>query len=247
MSLLPQPSTAALPFPSERQLRGMVRPEQVLDWALDAYPRTVLATSLGPQTLVVIDLLHRMHRDAASHPPILFVNTGLHFAETLQLLDQVEQRYGVEIVHVKPRLSLSEQARNHGPQLWRREPNRCCSLRKVTPLRQVLADQDAWITGLRRDQSSTRAQTQPIEWDDANGLVKINPLFNWTREQVFEHLDTHRLPYNSLLTAGYRSVGCSPCTSPVDDSVDERAGRWSDSGKTECGIHVLFSTDSTQD
>src|SRR5690606_25500277 len=143
-------------------------PEAVLAWAADTFgDRVALATSLGPQTLVILDLLHQIGRAI----PVFFLDTGLLFEETYALRQQIEERYGIEVRPVRPMRTVAEQACDEGPELWRRGPDRCCALRKVAPLRDALVDLDAWVTGLRRDQSHTRAETRTIAWDPTNGRV----------------------------------------------------------------------------
>ncbi len=217
--------------------------EEVLGWATDTFgERVALATSLGPQSLVILDLLHRMGRPI----PVFFLDTGLLFDETYALRVTIEDRYGVTVQPVTPRRSVAEQARDEGPTLWARDPDRCCALRKVAPLRDALVDLDAWITGLRRDQSASRAATRAIAWDGATDRVKVSPLATWSRDAVLAYLRDRDVPFNPLLDRGYRSVGCWPCTRAVPDG-DERAGRWAGTEKTECGIHHLFTTQEPSD
>jgi phosphoadenosine phosphosulfate reductase len=187
--------------------------------------------------LVVLDIAQRAGLDL----PVVLLDTGLLFPETLALKQQIEARYGIEIRSVKPRWSLRQQAVREGETLWKRAPDRCCELRKVRPLQRVLEELDGWVTGLRRDQSSTRRDVQTVSWDEGYGRVKVNPLAWWSRARVFAYLHAHQVPYNPLLDQGYPSVGCTPCTRPltVDDlEGDERAGRWAGTGKTECGLHL---------
>ena len=220
-------SNAVLP----RHLR---EPAEVLDWAQRCFPRgLVLASALGPQSIVALDLALRQ----GLRPEVVLLDTGLLFDETVQLADRLEQRLGIEIERVKPPMSLEEQARQYGDALWERDPGKCCELRKVGPLAQRLSRASAWITGLRRSGSLTRAEVESVEWDSVHGLVKINPLAWWPRARVFQHLHERKLPYNPLLDEGYASVGCRPCTSMVRPGEDERAGRWRGRAKTECGIH----------
>lgn len=226
-------------------LARLTDPEDVLLSVCDLFgDRIALATSLGPQTLVILDMLHRLGRSV----PVFFLDTDLLFPETYALRIRLQQRYGLDVRPVRPARSLAEQARDEGPALWERDPDRCCALRKVDPLRGALAGLDAWITGLRRDQGPTRASVQTVAWDEAHGLVKVAPLAHWTRDDVDRYLAAHDVPYNPLLDQGYRSVGCAPCTRavrPGDDPGDERAGRWSASGKTECGIHLAPASPSS--
>ena len=169
--------------------------------------------------------------------PTFLLDTGLLFADTYALKRRVEQRYGVAIRSVRPRLDLADQAAAHGPRLWQRNPDHCCYLRKVAPLKEALAGVDAWITGIRADQSAARADARAVEWDDQFGLLKINPLAAWSRDDVDRYVQAHDVPINPLLLQGYPSVGCEPCTSQPR-AGDERAGRWAGLEKTECGIHL---------
>ncbi len=209
-------------------------PLEILCWAGRGFPRgLVLASALGPQSIVAVDLALKAGLDVE----VILVDTGLLFDETLELATRLEQRLGVRIERLQPSQSLQAQAKAFGEELWETNPQKCCELRKVKPLANRLSQASAWITGLRRSGSLLRADVESVEWDAAHGLVKINPLAWWSRAAVFEHLHNHDLPYNPLLDDGYASVGCRPCTSRVRAGEDERAGRWRGRGKTECGIH----------
>ncbi len=216
-------------------LSRMHDPRDVLDAALDVFDRPVLATSLGPQSIVILDLLHALGRvDAVD---VVWLDTGLMPPETEALHDALQQRFGIVIARQRPAHTVLEQEAREGPALWTRDPDRCCALRKVAPMQGVLRDRAAWITGLRRDQSPARAHTETVGWDRRNGLVRIAPLAWWTRDRMWQHLLSRALPYNPLLDQGYASVGCAPCTSPVGAGEDERAGRWRGRARTECGLH----------
>jgi len=213
----------------------------ILRWVLATLgDRAVVVSSLGPQTLVVLELVAEL----GGQLPVLTIDTGFLFEETVALRARVEARYGLQIRVVRPPLSPSAQTETHGRALWERDPDRCCALRKVNPLRSALGDYDAWITGLRRDQGATRTSVAPVQWDSAYGIAKFNPLASWTRAEVAAFTTDRGIPLNPLLTRGYRSVGCTHCTRPTG-ADDERAGRWPDSDKTECGIHQLFPRSST--
>ncbi len=222
--------------PEAVSLEAARDPRQVLSVAVRHHPRIVLASALGPQSLALVDMLSRL--DLLSDVDIAFLDTGLHFAETLQLKARVEKRYAIRIRTVKPAVPLMEQARRHGEELWSRDPSRCCALRKVAPMRELLAGYDAWITGIRRAQTPERAGIQPVEWDSTFELVKVNPLFAWNELDVERYLDAHQVPRNELREQGYRSIGCWPCTAPAMDSSDSRSGRWQGRTKTECGLHL---------
>ncbi len=209
--------------------------EDVLAWAAQRFaPRVTMATGFGAEGCVIIDLMARYRL-----PIDLFtLDTGLLFPETYELWTQLEARYGVTIRAVRPAQTVEEQAAVHGDQLWRREAARCCDLRKVTPLTAQLRSFDAWISAIRRDQTTARANARAVEWDARFGLVKINPLVRWTKAQVWNYLREHDVPYNPLHDRGYPSIGCLPCTSAVATGEDDRAGRWRGTEKTECGLHV---------
>jgi phosphoadenylyl-sulfate reductase (thioredoxin) len=219
-----------------RELEGAA-PLDVLRWAVGKLPRLTFATGFGAEGCVIIDLIARHQL-----PIDLFtLDTGLLFPETHALWRRLETTYGVTIRAVRPDQTVSEQASTHGPALWERDPDRCCELRKVRPLRAALAHFDGWITAIRRDQTAERATAQVVERDVRFGLVKINPLVAWTHDDVWGHLYAHDVPTNALHDEGYPSIGCQPCTSAVAPGEDARAGRWRGSVKKECGLHVLPS------
>lgn len=216
--------------------------EATLAWALEQFPgRLVVASSFGgPTSMVVLDMLLRL--DASV--PVSYVDTGLLFDETYRLVETVAARYGVTPIPVRPALTVAEQAERHGDALWARDPDRCCSLRKVEPQRAFLDHYDAWITGLRRDQSSTRSVLDVVARDRQFGLVKVNPLAGWDERKVWTYIHKHDVPYNALNDRGFPSVGCTPCTRAIASGEDLRAGRWSEHGKTECGLHAALTSAS---
>ena len=212
--------------------------ETLLSWGLASFaPDVCLATSFGPQSIVVMHMLSRLRPETT----VFYLDTSLLFPETYALRDQLSRQLGMRFVPVASELSVDEQGRLHGPELWKRDPDRCCRLRKVLPLRRFLATRKAWITGVRRATTANRAAAQLVEWDSANGLVKLNPLAAWSGAQVWDYIRSHHLPSNPLHLAGYPSIGCRPCTRPVRPGEDPRAGRWSGFAKTECGIHSSSS------
>ena len=196
-------------------------------------PRLVMATAFGMEGCTLIDIIGRHHLPV----DIFTLDTGFFFEETHELWNKLEKRYGLKIRAVRPELSVVEQAERFGEALWNRDPDRCCEMRKVAPLRAALAGADAWITALRRDQTPDRANSSLFEHDQKFGLVKINPLVEWTYQDVRDYVREHDVPYNPLHDQGYPSIGCSPCTSPVRAGEDVRAGRWRGRQKTECGLH----------
>ncbi len=196
-------------------------------------PRLVMATAFGVEGCVLIDIIGRNRLPV----DIFTLDTGLFFEETYTLWSKLEERYGLRVRAVRPEISLSEQASRFGEALWERDPDRCCELRKVLPLRAALEGAEAWISALRRDQTPERANAPLVGLDEKFGLVKINPLVEWTSHDVWEYVREHDVPFNPLHEQGYPSIGCMPCTSPVRLGEDPRAGRWRGSTKTECGIH----------
>ncbi|WP_026575111.1 phosphoadenylyl-sulfate reductase [Bacillus sp. UNC438CL73TsuS30] len=207
----------------------------VLKWAYQEYgDEIVYACSFGAEGIVLIDLISKVNKTAK----IIFLDTGLHFRETYELNDKIKKRYpSLDINMVKPKLALKEQAKEHGEALWTDNPNLCCHIRKVLPLQESLKDVTAWISGLRREQSPTRSQTQYINRDEKFKNIKICPLIHWTWEDVLTYIQLYNLPYNPLHDQGYPSIGCFPCTLPVTDASDSRSGRWTGTSKTECGLH----------
>ena len=211
---------------------------QVLRWAFETYDREIaLASGGGPEGIVLIDLAARARPDLR----VFTLDTDFLFQETYDLLDRIEARYGMTIERVRPALTPEQQAREHGDSLWRSAPDRCCEIRKVEPLRQTLAGLRAWATAIRRDQTPARANAGKIEWDKQFNLVKINPLADWTSDQVWDHIHRNGLPYNPLHDQGYPSIGCTHCTRAVQPEENERAGRWAGLAKTECGLHIQQS------
>ena len=210
-------------------------PAEVLAWAAGRFaPRIAFATAFGAEGCVLVDLIARNHLPI----DVFTLDTGLLFPETYALWRRLEERYGLAIRSVRPELSVEAQAAAHGPALWERMPERCCELRKVAPLRRALSGFDAWISSIRRDQTSDRSAARVVEWDLRFGLVKVNPLAGWTNEDVQRYVRLHRVPVNPLHARGYPSIGCMPCTTAVAPGEAPRAGRWRGRGKTECGLHA---------
>jgi phosphoadenosine phosphosulfate reductase len=214
----------------------------VLAWAWERFGvRASIGTSFQGAGLVMIHLV----RQAGLNFPIFTIDTGLLFPETVALKRRLEDFYGCSIESLEPDLTAEEQADINGPELWSREPDLCCTIRKVMPLRDRLCDLDCWITGLRRQQSDSRAGIGIVEvyvFDETSGreIVKLNPMAGWSREQVWDYIREHRIPYNPLHDRGYRSIGCWPCTRQASNGENERAGRWIGFNKVECGIHTFM-------
>jgi phosphoadenosine phosphosulfate reductase len=217
-------------------------PTEVLQWAFEEFgTRAAIGTSFQGAGLVTIH--HAVSAGIAV--PVFTIDTGLLFQETLELKRRLEIFFGITIESLVPELTVEAQAREIAPELWKVNPNLCCTIRKVEPLQKKLGSIHAWITGLRRDQSAGRARTQVLElyeFDRLRGrnILKINPLANWSREQVWDYLRLHKIPYNPLADRGFRSIGCYPCTTAVFEGQDDRAGRWTGFDKVECGIHTFL-------
>ncbi len=210
-------------------------PHEIIAWAAHRFGEGLaMATGFGPEGIVILDILHQV----APQTTVFYLDTGLFFPETYALRDRLEKHFDMKFIRIAAELSLEKQAEDFGDALWEREPDHCCRLRKVAPLRAYLKTRRAWITAIRREQTSQRAQAQAIEWDATNGLVKINPLVNWSQSQVWMYMDMFERPYNSLHKKGYPSIGCAPCTRPVAEGADPRSGRWVGHKKVECGIHL---------
>jgi phosphoadenosine phosphosulfate reductase len=210
-------------------------PEDLLRWSFAAFGNQVaIASAFGVEGMVLIDIAARLNPKVR----VFTLDTEFLFPETYALMDRIEQRYGISIERVKPALTPEAQELEHGPALWSRDPDACCSLRKVEPLRRKLAELRAWITSIRRDQTAVRASAQKVEWDTKFHLVKINPLSDWNSTQVWRYIHDHQVPYNPLHDRGYPSLGCTHCTRAIRPGEDERAGRWSGFVKIECGLHV---------
>ncbi|WP_405589120.1 phosphoadenylyl-sulfate reductase [Streptomyces sp. NBC_01190] len=205
----------------------------VLRWAADTFgPRFCVTSSM--EDAVVSHLAAR----AMPGVDVVFLDTGYHFPETIGTRDAVAAVMDVNVLTATPKQTVAEQDAAYGPKLHDRDPDRCCALRKVAPLEEALRGYDAWATGLRRDESPTRAGTPVVGWDAKRRKVKIAPIARWTQADVEAYVAEHGVLTNPLLTDGYASVGCAPCTRRVQGGEDARAGRWAGLGKTECGIHL---------
>lgn len=208
--------------------------EAVLRWALREFgPDVALATGFGAEGCVLIRMLSEIDRNAR----IFYLDTDLLFPETYELIGVLEARYGVCFEQRTSRLSLTAQADRYGERLWERDPDVCCRLRKVEPLREILSGLRAWITAIRRDQTQARTGARVVERDRKFDLIKINPLAAWSSRDVWRYIKEHDVPYNPLYDVGYNSIGCQPCTTLVQIGENDRAGRWRGIAKTECGLH----------
>ena len=216
-------------------------PEDILRWTTDTYaPDGVLTCSFQHEGVVLAHML----QDVAPGTPIVFINTGYHFPETLQYRDLLVERFGLNLVEVGPSMPRADFVRQHGDDLYRRDPDLCCEINKIEPLRRAITGVRAWINGRRRDQAVTRRALAIVE-ELPSGLVKVNPLARWTSKDTYYYMKRHELPLHPLFDQGYTSIGCAPCTRPVLAGEDERAGRWAGTAKVECGIHGAFDVPAT--
>lgn len=228
---------------ANRELAGAT-PQEILRWAAEIFhPRLLMATAFGAEGCCVIHML------AEIEPGITFINleTGYQFRETLELRDRINARYGIAVEYIQPELTVAEYEQEHGGPLYGLRPDQCCYDRKILPLQRALARiaPRAWISAIRKNQTADRNQADVVQWDSKFNLVKVNPLLNWTKKDVWAFIVKHDVPYNPLHDRDYPSIGCWPCTVPVAPGEDERAGRWAGKVKKECGLHVIEHTDGS--
>jgi phosphoadenosine phosphosulfate reductase len=215
---------------------GRATPQRILRWAVETFhPRLTMATAFGAEGCCLIHLLAQIEPGVR----IFNLDTGYQFPQTLQLRQRIKERYGIEVEFIRPELTVQEYEAEHGGPLYRLRPDQCCHDRKIVPLRKAVAGYDAWLSAIRRDQTADRARAEVVQWDARFGPVKVNPLLNWTRRDVWQFILDNEVPYNPLHDQGYPSIGCWPCTRAVAAGADERAGRWAGTGKTECGLNVI--------
>ena len=207
--------------------------EDVIRWATDTFGERICVTSSMTDAVII-------HLAAQVKPGIdvVFLDTGYHFPETIGTRDAVDVVYPVRLLNITPSRTVAEQDAELGPRLYGRNPDLCCYLRKVEPLERALANYDAWITGVRRDETNSRRETSVVEWDDRREMVKVNPIAGWSGKQVDEFIAEQGVLVNPLVYDGYPSIGCATCTARVEPGADPRSGRWVGTGKTECGIHA---------
>ncbi|MDF2678931.1 MAG: phosphoadenylyl-sulfate reductase [Brevibacillus sp.] len=209
----------------------------VIKWAYQTFQDDLIySCSFGAEAMVLIDMISDVKKDAQ----IIFLDTHLHFKETYELIEKVRARYPhLHITIKQPELTLAQQAAAHGDELWLSQPDLCCQIRKVEPMDQSLRGAAAWMSGLRREQSATRASVDFVNRDEKFESLKICPLIHWKSEEVWQYIRIFELPYNSLHDQNYPSIGCAPCTRAVAPGEDSRSGRWAaHAGKTECGLHL---------
>ena len=233
----PELATPELAAAADARFEGIADPVEqalaVLRWAGETFGDDFAVTSS-----MADGLLSHLASRAVPGVNVVFLDTGYHFAETIGTRDWVSGVMPITLVNVLPEKTVAEQDAEYGAELHDRDPDLCCSLRKVQPLAKALAGYSAWGSGVRRDESPTRAGTKVVDWDAKRGMVKVNPLAAWTQEHVDAYLAEHQVPVNPLQEIGYASIGCAPCTRPVAPGEDPRAGRWAGRGKTECGLHL---------
>jgi phosphoadenosine phosphosulfate reductase len=221
---------------------GSLGTEGILQWAWQRFGnRAAVGTSFQGAGLVMLHLA----KQQGIQFPVFTLDTGLLFKETLELKKRLEDFYGFEIESLKPDLTVEQQEEAQGPELWKREPDLCCTIRKVLPLQSKLADLDCWITGLRREQSDSRSgigiiELYTLEQSGGRDIVKLNPMAQWSRDDIWKYIKDQKIPYNPLHDQGYRSIGCWPCTKKTGGGDNERAGRWTGFNKVECGIHTFL-------
>lgn len=215
-------------------------PQEILRWTVETFaPDAVLTMSFQHEGVVIAHML----RGIALQTPILFIDTGYHFPETLAYRDELVARFGFPIRNLTAAMPRGEFVARHGDDLWDRDPDLCCKINKVEPMQLALVGVRAWINGRRRDQASTRKRMAIAE-RLAGGIVKVNPLATWTSRDTWRYMNDHDIPTHPLFERGYTSIGCAPCTRPVLAGEDERAGRWAGRGKVECGLHTFLDGDA---
>lgn len=219
------------------QLLG-ANPFEILTWAVDRFhPRLLMATAFGVEGCCILHML------AEIQPSVTVINldTGYQFPETLELRERIKTRYGIEVEYIRPDQSPAEYEAEHGGPLYDLRPDQCCHDRKILPLRRAVERIAplAWVSAIRKDQTTDRAQAAVVQWDPKFSVVKVNPLLNWTKKDVWAFAVKHDVPYNPLHDQGFPSIGCRPCTRAVQPGEDDRAGRWAGKVKKECGLHVI--------
>ncbi len=233
-ALVPTPELLAELDRTSQRLESAT-PMQILRWTVDRFPgKFTMATAFGPEGMVVIHMLSQI----APHVPVFNLDTGYQFKETLEMRDRVKQRYGIDVELKQPELTVAQYEAANGGPVYKTDPDRCCLDRKNKVLVQAARGFHAWASAIRRDQSPDRAVVPIVGWDNKFGLVKVSPLANWTKKEVWALIASESIPYNPLHDQGYKSIGCWPCTRSVAPEEDERAGRWSGFAKKECGLHT---------
>jgi phosphoadenosine phosphosulfate reductase len=238
---MPMPMTAEEIAVANDELT-MALPQEVLRWATDRFhPRLIMATAFGAEGCCIIHMLAEIQPATK----VININTGYQFSETLELRERILKRYGIAVEYVRPELSVAEYEEEHGGPLYELRSDQCCHDRKIMPLRNAMARLNplAWISAIRKDQTQDRGKAEVIQWDPKFNVVKVNPLLNWTKKDVWAFVMKYDVPYNPLHDQNYPSIGCWPCTRAVQAGEDDRAGRWAGKVKKECGLHVIEQSD----
>lgn len=222
----------ALAAEAAKALQGAAA-DEVIEWASKTFGSRLCITS-SMTDAVIVDIASRI----VPGIDVLFLDTGYHFPETIGTRDAVSDVYPVNVINVTPPTTVAEQDAELGPKLYARNPDLCCYLRKVVPLEQSLEPYDAWITGVRREETDARSNTAVVQWDARRQMVKVNPIVEWTQKDVDDYIAEHGVLVNPLVYDGYPSIGCRTCTARVEAGADPRSGRWAGTVKTECGIHT---------
>ncbi|MEA3340357.1 MAG: phosphoadenylyl-sulfate reductase [Chloroflexota bacterium] len=209
-------------------------PGEILAWAWETFkPKIAASSSFQTQSVPLLHIIARV----CPEMPVIFIDTGFHFLETLAFRDELQARYSLNIVVARPAVRKNQLLEKYGEGLYRRDPDLCCYINKVEPMQRMLSRLNAWVSGVRRDQTAHRSGLRMLKLQPG-GLLKVHPMLNWTKQEVWDYIERYRLPYHPLYPKGYLSVGCAPCTRPVSAGEDERAGRWAGTEKAECGLHT---------
>ena len=210
-------------------------PQKLLEWIAKNLPnkKVIMGTGFGPPGIVLLDMLFKVTKDIS----VFYIDTDFFFDQTYDLKNKLEKKYNITFLKFNTELTPEMQKKQYGDKLWEADPDACCNLRKVLPLKEALANYDLWITGIRKKQTQVRKNANLIEFESRFEVIKINPLINWTHDDVWDYIRVHNLPYNPLHDSSYPSIGCKQCTSPICAGDDDRSGRWKGIKKTECGLH----------
>lgn len=236
-------TTTATPMRSREELQSLARyasvdlagaqATEIIRWTWETFgARSVLTQSMANTALAY------MVGQVATDIPVVFLDTGYHFEQTLATRDSLAARTTLNIISVSSPMSLEEQAAVHGPNLYARDPDLCCKIRKVDPMNELLTGYQAWITGMRHDTAPHRADVGVVEFDESRGVLKIAPILHWSDAQLLRYTIENDVPVNPLMYDGFPSIGCQPCTRRVEPGEDPRAGRWAGTSKNECGLHI---------
>jgi phosphoadenosine phosphosulfate reductase len=232
--------TLALDLDAVNRELERASPEAILSWTWERFrPKVMLTCSFQHDGVVLAHML----RTIAPEVPVVFIDTGFHFPETLAYRDEIRRRFGIELVELQPIMPRDQFAAQHGLDLYARNPDLCCHINKVEPLKRYLPGVRAWINGRRRDQASTRQGIRTVEAFQGD-LYKINPVATWTSRETYQYMERHGIPTHPLFDQGYASIGCAPCTRPVVAGENERDGRWAGTNKVECGLHTFLEPKS---